>query len=717
MLSLRGEWEVVPGWRRGSAFTPGTVCLAVLIAALAGHFGHLRWWHAVLAGPVGVAAVVVAAARSHPGGGVTAYRAVCAACAAGWAAWAWVGEPWPAAKFPWTAGWLGAWAAGSAVLGGLGVVLGRHERAVDERRAVLLAPAARQRREKADEWAALIRGICHVTVEEIIAVDDWPPTKTCADPGFTVEARLGGGKTWADVAAYAPNLASKARLPHGCRVNVSEGNGADLVLLDVNTHNTLAEEVPYPEDCEQRSVNDDYPIGVRRDGSERTVNTRENSVLIGGKKGGGKTNFENVFMAKNNEAVDGLTCVVDLKGDLIPPWVQPYLDGRAECPGVDWPAGTVEQGIRMCEALIRMGDARAAAPEYIRLKREHDTNLLPVSATLPQFTLYIDEGKGITGANVRDPKLMKLAGLIETLREKYRSQGINVVFTCLRTIATALGGTDARVQSAILMLVSSKREEIYNTFDNAAGITEADIPCKGNALIAEDSDRPEPIQGFHLKPRGIDRVAVKTGGREFHPDPDPVSLAALGDDWATRWDPENVAWLLDGVDDVPVDTSKPPPAPGAGGPDPMAGMGEALADMERIAGRLRDGTPPADETVEESGGGGPSDGDVKRKFDEIMMAEWGRASETAGETPSTERAPAGESSRDPKERMFELLWDAGSKGATAADVHRRLAAEGHPTTRQTVSDWLGAAVASGRVVQPVKRGPYILAELAGGDDG
>lgn len=704
MLSLRGEWELVPGWGRGSAFTPASAALAVPLAALAGHFGHLRWWHAVLAGLAGAAAVVLTAARSHPGGGVAAHRAVSAACAAGWTAWAWVGEPWPQARFPWTAAWLGAWAAGAAVLGGSAVVRGRRVQAVERRRVALLTSPAARRREKADEWAALIRGICRVPVEEILNVEAWPPTATCEDPGFTVEARLGGGRTWSDVAAYAPNLASKARLPHGCRVNVSEGDGADLVLLDVATHDTLADEVPYPEDCEPRSVNDDYAIGVRRDGSEYLVNTREDSVFVGGQKGGGKTNIANVFIARDAEAVDGITCVIDLKGDLIPPWVQPYLEGRAERPAVDWPARTVEQGIRMCEALIRAGDARAAAPENIRLKREHDSNLLPLDATRPQFNLIIDEGKGITGTNVRDPQLMKLAGLIETIREKYRSQGLNVKFTCLRTIATATSGTDARVQSAILILVKSKTEEIRNTFDNTSGITAADIPNKGNMLVAEDSDRPEPIQGFHLKPQGIDRVAVKTGSPDYHPDPEPVALAALGDAWENRWDPEEVAWLLDGADNVPVDTPRTPSASGPDGSDPMAGVGEALADLERIAERLRGGKPPADD-VGEVPESGATDDAVKRRFDEIMMAEWGRASETTGGTPGD---GSGRTSPDPQVRMLELLREAGPGGIRVGTLHAFLVAEGLTTkSRQAVHDWLRAAVARGQVVQPAERGPYI----------
>ncbi len=692
MLSLRGEWELVPGWSRGSAFTPAAVAVVVLVAALGGHFAGVSWWWAAPAGVAGGVAVVAAAARTRPargGGGGLAYRLVCVACTATWLGVAWAGVPWAVARFPWSGDWLGVWAAGSAALGGLAVASGRKENAAGARRAAYALTAARAERGQA--WKQLIEEICHVEVAEVVAVQAWPATKTCAEPGFTVEARLGGGGTWGDVATFALKLASKARLPYGCAVNVSQGNGADLVLLDVSTHDTLADEVPYPEDCERRSVNDDYSVGVRRDGSEKAVNTRENSVFIAGQKKGGKTNYANVFIARGGEAVDGLTCVIDLKGDLIPPWVQPYLEGRAERPAVDWPARTVEQGIRMCEALIRMGDARAAAPEYIRLKREHDSNLLPLSAKIPQFNLYVDEGKGITGVNVRDPGMMKLALLIETIREKYRSQGLNVYFTCLRAIATAAGGTDARVQSAILMLVKSKTEEIRNTFDDTAGLSAADIPNQGNSLIAEDSERPEPIQGFHLKPKGIDRVAVKIGHPDFHPDPDPVALAALGADWDTRWDPENAAWLLDGagVDNVPMTPTTPPP-PAGGGTDPMKGVGEALADMERIADRLRGGQP--------TGGlpGGP-EADVDAVFGEM-------AARFEGGGVASEPGP---------QRMLAVLFAAGPRGMGMSAVYAALAAEGLAKTQQTVNNWLRAAVAAGRVVQPEPRGPYIHSDHAG----
>lgn len=688
-------WQLFDlSWEHGPVMGAVNAAATTFALAAVGDVAGLAPQYPACAGAATALAAGVAAARSGLSRASQVFRAACFACSGGWVAWA-------SAYSPWSVEGVGALAGGALALGLLAPALGRHERAAKERRTASLAVTSRQRR--AHEWEGLLKEICHVNAQ-VVAVEAWPATANCDEPGYTVEARLGGGATAADVASRAANLASRARLPEGCGIDVTEGAGRDRVLLAVSTHNALATEVPYPSDCPMRSANDAYDIGVKRDSSKTLVNTRQNSVLIVGQKGGGKTNLMRVFTLRLSEMVDELICVVDLKGNLIDDFVRPWMEGRAERPAVDFVTRTPERAVVMCEMLVRIGRGRAAAPEYARLKREKDTDLMPVSATLPQITVVVDEGKGITGSSVRDPVRTRLAALLLTLQEEFRGEGINVVRTSLRPTGDALGGIDARIQSGVLVLMKAKNEEIHNLFDNSAGITARDIPYPGNALVAEDSDRPEPTQTYRVTPGTVDRVAVAVSGRR--PALDPVSLALAGDDWTSRWDAENVDWLLDGAA-VPAMASSVPPAsePSSSGGDPIAEMGAATARMNEIADRMR-----AEREAAESSGGNavePSQADVDRAFGEILAAEWSQATDRAS-SPEAAHSP------DPRARMLELLYAAGPAGMALSAVFDALKAEGLTKTRQAVSDWLRQAVAAGHAVQPVARGPYVHRDHADG---
>lgn len=678
--SLRTEWEVVPGWEFGPVSGTVAAVLWMLAAAALGHFNNVPWYYPLLAGTAGLAVVAVASSRTRPRRGVTAHRVVCVSAATVWATWSQVTDPFAARP-------LAAWALGSVVLGGAAVAMGKYDEAVTERREAILAITTSDRTQRAELWKSLIESKCSIKVDEIVAVEPWPATKKCAEPGYTVEVRLGDGAIWEDIAAKARNLASKARLPHGCHLEVSEGNGADLALIRVPIYSgTLKESIPYPLECPVRSANNDYPVGVRRDGTDRPVNTRENSVLIGGKRGAGKTTLIFSFLCRLAEMDDEITVVFDFKGNLADPLVRPYLEGRAKKPAIDWVVRDPTLAIAVCEALIRVGQARAAAPEYARLKRQHNTNLLPVSRTVPQFTLVVDEGKAITGADVVDRELVKLAQLITKIREMYRNEGLNVIFSCLRTIASALGGTDARVQSALLFLLNSKTEEIHNTFENTSGITAASIPHPGNALVALDAERPEAIQTYNTLPREMDHVAVTCGGR--HPEPDPISLAALGEIWEHRWDDDQIGWLLDaaGVDTVPVNTDDRED----GQTEPASDIGDVMADMEDANNSMLDVLRRIRER-DEAEAAGTADDDGVDELKEMFDAEPG------------EPGP---------QQMLAVLYEAGPKGMGETELYNALVGAGLRKTRQAFRKWLRAAVDVGKVVQHGDRQPYIHASHA-----
>src|SRR5262249_33614271 len=155
-----------------------------------------------------------------------------------------------------------------------------------------------------------------------------------------------------------------------------------------------------------------------------------------------------VMIARLAEMVDELVWVIDLNGGgLAQPWLRPWLARTAPRPAVDWVASTPAEALLMVDAAIRIGRGRKSA--YPGLRHQHATDLLRVSATLPQITIVVDESKSITGDNVTERARIRLGEGLLTVQEELRAEGVNLVRCSLRPTGSALGGIDARVQSAV----------------------------------------------------------------------------------------------------------------------------------------------------------------------------------------------------------------------------------------------------------------------------
>ncbi|WP_405600397.1 hypothetical protein OG741_21890 [Streptomyces sp. NBC_01410] len=604
---------------------------------------------------------------------------ICAASwlvGAGWTTWAMASGP-----LTWAA--LGSLAT-------LGVGLGAAARATllheEARELEAIAAADRQvsqelsaeRRAIAAEWVDRIQRVCGITVR-VLAVEMWP-----TGAGFTIDAALPpGGVTYDRIAREAARLSADARLPHGCTASASQGIDQGRVLIDVTTVNVLAAEVTYPTDYGPLSLHTGIPWGLRTNADEIRAYLREQCALVVGPTGSGKTNMVHTILAGFARATDVLTWVIDLNaGSAGLPWVRPALAGDREGvrPGVDWLASTHEEAALMLDAAVRIAKHRKMA--YQDLMSKANTDLLPISAQIPQIEIVIDEGAEILASMDRPSKILA-AKILEVIRIA-RAMGIRTVLTALGATGAVLGNLMIRREAKVRVALTGGETEgmdLGKQFPGSRGLRVDQAPHKGAGFMGTPESAPALFKSWRILPNQIRDIVAATSDR--HPTLDATSAKAAGQDYARRWYSDRIAWMHD-HDHAPATGTAAESAGTPGGLNLSA---------------LRE-QPPAAESAADA---------LARKFREQIDAQFATAPEPGATEPDTGTeqppTPAGlnlsalrAEDNAAKEAALALLLAAGPEGTGASAIARALADE-YGTTRQTVVGWLKTWTADGTAVR------------------
>ncbi|WP_406302128.1 hypothetical protein OHA61_06210 [Streptomyces sp. NBC_00885] len=584
---------------------------------------------------------------------------------AGWTTWAMASGP-----LTWAA--LGSLAT-------LGVGLGAAARATllheEARELEAIAAADRQvsqelsaeRRAIAAEWVDRIQRVCGITVR-VLAVEMWP-----TGAGFTIDAALPlGGVTYDKIARESARLSADARLPHGCTASASQGIDQGRVLIDVTTVNVLAAEVTYPTDYGPLSLHTGIPWGLRTNADEIRAYLREQCALVVGPTGSGKTNMVHTILAGFARATDVLTWVIDLNaGSAGLPWVRPALAGDREGmrPGVDWLASTHEEAALMLDAAVRIAKHRKMA--YQDLMSKANTDLLPISAQIPQIEIVIDEGAEILASMDRPSKILA-AKILEVIRIA-RAMGIRTVLTALGATGAVLGNLMIRREAKVRVALTGGETEgmdLGKQFPGSRGLRVDQAPYKGAGFMGTPESAPALFKSWRILPNQIRDIVAATSDR--HPTLDATSAKAAGQDYARRWYSDRIAWMHD-HDHAPA-TSTAAEAAGTTGGLNLSALREQ---------------PPAAESAADA---------LARKFREQIDAQFATAPEPEATEPDTGTqqppTPPGlnlsalrAEDNAAKEAALALLLAAGPEGTGASAIARALADE-HGTTRQTVVGWL-----------------------------
>lgn len=514
--SRPADWSLVP---RGPVSATAQATLGVAALAAVGDAADIPALWAAGAATAGSLSTVLVGARHHLTPTALGYRVSCWAGAGGWLTWTLGHTPWDTNA--WAALAVGAITAG--VLAPLGRMAHRKPGPDDEGSGALVLRSGGR---IGAEWQARIRRVCRAQVT-VTAVRPWQ-----TGAGYDVHADLPlGGVTIAHIARAADRLATDARLPNGCGVEVARGDHRGAIILRVATVNRLDEMINYPDDYSVRSIMDEIGLGEHRDSSSAAAPLRENSVLVVGQKGSGKTNLLDVITAGVGRCKDALVWHIDLNGGgMSQAWLTPWLEGDTDRPAVDWAAADPEEAVLMAETALAIAKHRKTA--YRKLKINSDSKLLPLSTELPEIVLVLDEGaEGLSPTN-RDPVLTRLRRKLEEIQRIGRNEGVNVVISSLRATADMIS-PNIKKQSAIRigMLVQDD-EELSFLFGWNRGLDAADLTTKGAGFLQSEQTPPRAFKAYFLSPRAITRAATSIA--RTRPELDAASRLVAGDHYDQR---------------------------------------------------------------------------------------------------------------------------------------------------------------------------------------
>ncbi|MCQ9129989.1 hypothetical protein KMS84_04070, partial [Streptomyces sp. IBSBF 2807] len=427
------------------------------------------------------------------------------------------------------------------------------------------------------------------------------------------------------------------------------------------------------------------PWGVRTNGETVSAYLREQCALVVGPTGSGKTNVLHSILAGNARADDLLTFVIDLNaGSVGLPWVLPALkgelqtgDGKPVRPGIDWLAGTYEEALLMLDAVLAIGSHRKKA--YQDLLSKANTDLLPISAKIPQIMLVVDEGAEILVST--DRQMKELAKKILEVIRMLRAMGIRTILTALGATGAVLGNLMIRREAKVRVALTGGETEgmdLGKMFPGRRGLRVDQAPYKGAGFMGTPESPAALFKAWRILPNQIRDITVATSDR--HPRLDEVSAKAAGPAYARRWDAERTAWMLDLT---PTNDDQADERP----------VGSGGLNLSALRGP--------------DGGQGSHEDEMLRRFRAEIDAQFGTATDphTAEQGNGTDRpeglnlsALRGEQDSPAQRAALAALLAAGPEGTGASAIARALA-DAYGTTRQTVVGWLKAWHEDGTAVR------------------
>ncbi|MEV7908406.1 hypothetical protein [Streptomyces anulatus] len=231
----------------------------------------------------------------------------------------------------------------------------------------------------AQEWEQRIERVTRIRVE-ITDVRHWD-----SGAGYSLTGLLPlDGSTRQQLINASGQLAAAARLDDGCGIDVDKGPHRGSFVMHVMTVNRLAEDIDWHGDTSPRDIHDLAILGEHRDSSPMGVPLREESVVLIGQKGSGKTTVLHGLIWEVARCHNALAAVIDVNGgSLAQPWLHPWLENETDRPALDWAAADLDEALGMTETLLQMAVDRKTS--YRHLKVKHNLSLLPMSADLPSY--------------------------------------------------------------------------------------------------------------------------------------------------------------------------------------------------------------------------------------------------------------------------------------------------------------------------------------------
>lgn len=695
------DWDAGHGPVTGPLNAAGA-SLALAYAGSAVHLGPE--WVAAAAG-AGLIGSVFAGRRKNITRAALVMRAAGWLGVGGWCSMA-------VTEGPWTQQALGILAAGAVGLGTAIAGVRHHEEVKADEKAHFeaierAASMDGKRRKVAEEWTERLQRVATGARVQIVGVEHWE-----SGGGYTLDGECEGGTKWKDFKNFEDALAADAKLPEGCGVLVGAGAHRGAVLLEVATVNALINDVDYPDDFSELTINEPAPFGVYRDGSLAAVNLRELSALVVARRGAGKTNLMNVGLANGARMVDNVDWVIDLNGGgLALAWLHTWHEaGRPGRPPIDWVADTPQKALAMAEAALRI--AKARKPGYKSREIAANDDKLPVGPDVPAITIRCDEIAELFSPRARQDETLKRAGntLVQVM-EIARAVAVNEFLAALRATQDVIAEPQILKQSGLRIGMQSDDAELAYLCGWGDKLSSQDIPYRGCGVMKVGDEMARPFKAYRITPQMIERVVRETANR--HPVLDELSVKAAGEAYQKRWEGTD---HLFGIGDAPVlatgsepqDSVYEQPKRGRGvtadwgTPSAPPATPDAQAVIDRADAAKRD----LHDAMRESAN---HDADLERKFKEIVEGSGGiwkpPTDDTPQDTPpavaSSPNLPTPGISSDPRwQQVYTIVRQAGPEGTTPDAIvatFRAVFPHADAPSRQTITGWLKAEP---RIQQP-----------------
>ncbi|QXJ27076.1 hypothetical protein AGRA3207_007874 (plasmid) [Actinomadura graeca] len=532
------DWSMVPhGPLSGAAVT--------LAAGTVGGMAHVSPVWAAAAAGVGALGAVLESAHRDAGPGALLYRLGCWVGAGGWLTWAWcTGDAL-------TTNGLAAVAAGgvaAAAFAPLGRIRARGGAPARRAGGELVAVTARPAGPLAADWEARFRRVCRVRVQ-VTRVQHWDNAA-----GYTLTCELPPGPaTMAQIGAATTALATDARLPDGCGVEAPQpGRHRGELTLGVSTRNLLGvrgdeapPKIPYPADYSPRSLLETIDMGIQRDGSVSGMSLREDSMLVVGPKGGGKTNVLDVTTLGVARCTDALVWHIDLNGGgMSQLWLHAWLEGRCERPPIDWAAPSPREALLMVTVALAIAKDRKGS--YRTFKAQSNVKLLPISPELPAIVLMVDEGAEALSPANRDPIGSQVRAGLEELLRIGRNEAVVPHFSALRPTQTTISPDVLHGCAWRLGMYGTSEGDLAHLYGWHKGINAIDLPVKGTTFVGHKPDAPTPVKVWYLEPEQMQEAALAVAAAR--PELDEASAEIADAQFAVRLGPQGTPdTLLSGI--------------------------------------------------------------------------------------------------------------------------------------------------------------------------
>ncbi|PNE41607.1 hypothetical protein [Streptomyces noursei] len=501
---------------------------------------------------------------------------------------------------------------------------------------------------------------------------------------------------------------------------------ASEAWLHVTTRDVLAESLTLPPDDHPLTINEPLTLGMLESGEPIEILFRQNSILVAGKKGSGKSVLLHVMTAVLTRCTDAVIWMIDLaEGNAAKRWLRPWVeeckdrDGNLiDRPILDWVATTHEEAVRLLNAALAVAEGRSGRMKGGKIRPKPEE---------PALIVLSDENADLMAWNAQAIQ-SKTRGV-----KKGRKAAVDYIDFVQRGTGPNTGGgeIDSQYDTVIGMRFAKKGEGQFVFPDHYGQVDLSQLPGSGAIYILDEERRKAgglgPERGkVHFandedeNPDGSpcrDIEDLSVARWDIRPDLDAASQSdAAPYGYADRWsDPQRIGWLLDVLnrpnphgESTPVTTSAEPAAGGAA----TGGLGSLtpMRPMEYYVDKAKNQSPDSDTEHERqpqpaASADTPDNPQIAQAIADVL-AEVERITEEAAENTGSETTATGQEPADSSAgpewltTAIDAIESAGAMGMKPAAIAEMVGRD-----RKTVRAALKAAADRGELIYR-ENGPH-----------